>query len=130
VKRIQEKLKMTKSFALIGFALAAVGCSGAIRTAEPYRDDVAKVLESKNADVKACYDGVLKNDKTKSGQVTVKFTVEMKTGAFKDIKTDGPAELGACVSSALSGLVLTPGDANNGDATFVYEFTVGEPAKS
>lgn len=121
---------MTKSFALIGFALAAVGCSGAIRTAEPYRDDVAKVLESKNADVKACYDSILKSDKTKSGQVTVHFLVEAKTGAFKDVKTDGPAELGACVSSALSGLVLTPGDANNGDATFVYEFTVGEPAAS
>jgi hypothetical protein len=25
-------------------------------------------------------------------------------------------------------LVLTPGDANHGDATFVYEFTVGPPA--
>jgi len=130
VRRIQEKLMMTKSFALIGFALAAVGCSGAIRTAEPYRDDVAKVLESKNADVKACYDNVLKSDKTKSGQVTVHFKVEAETGAFKDIKADGPAELGACVSSALSGLVLTPGDANHGDATFVYEFTVGPPAAS
>jgi hypothetical protein len=25
---------------------------------------------------------------------------------------------------------LTPGDSNNGDATFVYEFTVGPPAAS
>ncbi len=124
---------MTKSFALIGFAFVAVtgmGCSGAIRTADPYRDDVAKVLESKNGDVKACYDNVLKGNKTASGKVTVHFGVEMKTGAFKDIKTDGPAELGTCVSTALSGLVLTPGDANNGDATFVYEFTVGAPAAS
>lgn len=124
---------MTKSFALIGFAFAAVtgmGCNGAIRTAEPYRDDVAKVLESKNGDVKACYDNVLKGNKTASGTVTVHFGVEMKTGAFKDIKTDGPAELGTCVSTALSGLVLNPGDANNGDATFVYEFSVGAPAAS
>ncbi|HEY6080726.1 MAG TPA: hypothetical protein VIW29_18050 [Polyangiaceae bacterium] len=130
MRRIQEKLMMTKSFALIGFALAAVGCGGAIRTAEPYRDDVAKVLESKNADVKACYDNVLKSDKTKSGQVTVHFKVEAETGAFKDITADGPPELGACVSSALSGLVLAPADVNNGDATFVYEFTVGPPAAS
>ena len=124
---------MMKSFVLIGFALAAVGsagCAGAIRTAEPYRDDVAKVLETKNGDVKACYDNALKTNKTLSGTVTVHFGVEMKTGAFKDIKTDGPPELSTCVSTALTGLVLTPGDANNGDATFVYEFTVGPPAAS
>jgi hypothetical protein len=122
---------MTKSFALIGFALAAItGCSGAIRTSGPYRDDVAKVLESKNGEVKACYDNILKGDKTASGTVTVKFTVEMKTGVFKSITTEGPPALGTCVSNALTGLVLVPGDANNGDATFVYEFGVGAPAAS
>ena len=121
---------MTKSFALIGFALAAVGCSGAIRTAEPYRDDVAKVLETKNADVKACYDNVLRGNKEAAGTVNVKFIVEAKTGAFKDIKTDGPAELGTCVSNALNGLTLPGPDDNNGDATFVYQFTVGAPAAS
>lgn len=121
---------MTKSFVLIGFALAAFGCSGAIRTAEPYRDDVAKVLESKNGDVTACYNEALKTNKELAGTVTVKFMVEMKTGTFKDIKTDGPPELGTCVSNALNGLVLTPGDANNGDATFTYQFTPGAPAAS
>ena len=124
---------MTKSFALIGFAFVAItgmGCGGAIRTADPYRDDVAATLATKNADVKACYDNALKTNKELSGKVTVHFGVEMKTGAFKDIKTDGPAELGTCVSTALTGLVLSPGDANNGDATFVYEFTVGPPAAS
>jgi hypothetical protein len=129
---------MTKSFALIGFALAAGflgACGGAVRTAEPYRDDVAKVLESKSSDVKLCYDGILKNKKDVSGKVTVHFTVEAKTGSFKDITTiaDGttaPPELGTCVTSALSGLVLTPADVNNGDATYVYEFTVGAPAAS
>ena len=87
---------MTKSFVLIGFAFAAItgtGCGGAIRTADPYRDDVAKTLATKNADVKACYDGVLKGNKTAAGTVTVKFMVEMKTGTFKDIKADGPDQL-------------------------------------
>ena len=126
---------MTKSFGLIGIALlalsaASAGCGGAVRTADPYRDDVAKVLATKNGDVKACYDNLLKGKKDLAGKVTVKFTVEMKTGAFKDVKTDGPAELGTCVSSAMTGLVLNPGDINNGDATFVYEFTVGPPAAS
>lgn len=124
---------MTKSFGLIGFALvalAATGCGGAVRIGDAYRDDVAKVVGSKDGDVKACYDNALKANKDLSGKVTVKFTVEMKTGTFKDVKTDGPAELGTCVSNALNGLVLTPGDSNNGDATFVYEFTVGAPAAS
>jgi hypothetical protein len=123
---------MTKSFGLIGLVLVAItgACGGAVRTAEPYRDDVAKVLATKNGDVKACYDNLLKGKKDLAGKVTVKFTVEMKTGAFKDVKTDGPPELGACVSSAMTGLVLSPGDINNGDATFEYEFTVGAPAAS
>jgi hypothetical protein len=123
---------MKKSFALIGFALVAMtGCSVAIRDADHYRDDVAKVLETKNADVKSCYDTILKTNKTAAGSVTVKFTVEHKTGVFKDIKTEGPAELGTCVSNALQGLTLAPpDDGHAGDATYTYEFTVGEPAKS
>ena len=133
MKGIRRNSKMTKSFALIGFAFVAVtgmGCSGAVRLGDAYRDDVAKTLATKNADVKACYDNALKTNKDLSGKVTVHFGVEMKTGAFKDIKTDGPPELGTCVSTALTGLALTPGDSNNGDATFVYEFTVGPPAAS
>ena len=125
---------MTKSFGLIGFALVAIitgtGCGGAVRIGDAYRDDVAKVVGSKNGDVKACYDNALKTNKDLAGKVTVKFTVEMKTGTFKDVKADGPPELGTCVSSALNGLVLDPGDSNNGDATFEYEFTVGAPAAS
>ena len=125
---------MTKSFALIGFVLAAVtgsGCSVAVRDANTYRDDVNKLLETKNGDVKACYDTLLKSNKELNGKVTVRFTVEHKTGAFKDIKTDGPAELGTCVSTALTGLTLSPpDDGHAGDATFVYDFTVGAPAAS
>ena len=125
---------MTKSFALIGFGLAAIitgtGCGGAVRIGDAYRDDVAKTLASKDGDVKACYDNALKTNKELSGTVTVHFGIEMKTGVFKDIKTDGPPELGTCVSNALNGLVLNPGDANNGDATFVYQFTVGAPPAS
>jgi hypothetical protein len=123
---------MTKSFGLIGFVLVAItGCSVAVRDADHYRDDVNKVLETKNGDVKACYDNLLKGKKDLAGNVTVHFAVEQKTGAFKDVKTDGPPELGTCVSSALNGLVLSPGDDGHaGDATFTYAFTVGPPAAS
>ena len=58
------------------------------------------------------------------------FIVEAKTGVFKDIKTDGPPELGTCVSNALNGLTLPEPDDNHGDATFSYQFTVGAPAAS
>ena len=119
---------MTKSFALIGLVLAAAGCH--VRSADFYRDDVAKVLETKNGDIKACYDNVLKGNKEAAGTVNVHFIVEAKTGVFKDIKTDGPAELGTCVSNALNGLTLPSPDDNNGDATFSYQFAVGAPAAS
>ncbi len=123
---------MTKSFVLIGFALAAMsGCSIAVRDAEHYRDDVNKVLESKSGDVTACYNEALKTNKDLTGAVTVKFTVEIKTGAFKDIKADGPPELSSCVTNALGGLMLAPpDDGHSGDATFVYQFTPGAPAAS
>lgn len=123
---------MTKSFVLIGFALAAMtGCSVAVRDAKTYDDDVSKLLATKSGDVKACYDTALKANKTLAGKVTVHFTVEYKTGTFKDIKTDGDATLGSCVSGALNGLVLQPpDDGHAGDATYVYEFTVGAPAAS
>ena len=98
---------MMKSFALIGFALAAMtGCSVMVRDAKMFDDDVSKVLATKNGDVKACYDTALQTNKTLAGKVTVHFTIEQKTGAFKDIKTDGDAGLGTCVSNALNGLVL------------------------
>jgi len=123
---------MTKSFVLIGFALAAMtGCSVAVRDAKTYDDDVRKVMETKSGDVKACYDTALKANKTLAGKVTVHFTVAQKTGAFTDIKTEGDAGLGTCVSNALNGLVLQPPDDGHvGDATYVYDFVVGEPAKS
>ena len=123
---------MTKSFVLIGFALAAMtGCSVAVRDANTYRDDVAKLMATKDGDVKACYDTALKANKALAGKVTVHFTVEHKTGVFKDVKTDGDATLGTCVSNALNGLVLQPpDDGHAGDATYVYEFVVGAPAAS
>lgn len=123
---------MMKSFALIGFALAATtGCSVMVRDAKMFDDDVSKVLATKNGDVKACYDTALKANKTLAGKVTVHFTIEQKTGAFKDVKTEGDAGLGTCVSNTLNGLVLAPPDDGHiGDATYVYEFNVGEPAKS
>lgn len=113
-------------------ALAAVGSTGcAVRTAEFYRDDVQKVLESKTSDIKTCYDAALVADKKIAGTVQVRFMVAEETGAIKDPKVQGeaPQPLQECVTKSLEGLVLTPPDNNPGDGTFTWEFSVGEPKK-
>lgn len=58
---------------------------------------------------------------------TLKFVVEKESGlisqaAINPAKTTAPFALGQCVLHAIDGLKLAPGDRNEGQATFVYEF--------
>lgn len=122
----------TIRLSLLSLSLGLVGCSFAARSPDMYRDDTRSVLETKNEQIKTCYDEVLKTNKDAQGKVTVKFTVAKDTGVFANVATDpagttAPAELSQCVLNALQGLALTPGDKSDGVATFVYEFTAGEP---
>jgi hypothetical protein len=117
---------------LLSFALLLGGCSFAARSPDMYRDDTRAVLETKNEQIKICYDEVLKGNKDAQGKVTVKFTVAKDTGAFSNVAVDpagttAPAELSTCVLNALQGLALTPGDKSEGQATFIYEFTAATP---
>jgi hypothetical protein len=98
-----------------------------------YRDDTAALLETKNADVKACYDEALKVDKEAQGRVTVRFLVEHDTGRIINVSADpagttAPEPLTKCVIDSLQGLALSPADKRDGDATYVYDFTVAPPA--
>jgi hypothetical protein len=116
------------SLASVGMLAALGGCSFAVRSPDMYRDDTAKVLASKSADIQACYDGILKGKPGTAGKATVKFNVEVKTGAFTDVAVDKanttvPDDVAACVTTAMAGLALAPADSNKGEATFVYEFT-------
>lgn len=109
-------------------ALGTAGCSFYARSAEMYRDDTQALLETKAADIKACYDNELKSNPNLTGRVTVHFIVEKETGKITNVApvpagTTADEKLTACVVSALDGLVLTPPDNNDGDATFVYDFT-------
>ena len=61
--------------ALLALTVGAVGCSFAARDANMYAQDTQKVLESRNAAIKTCYDQALKADSKVAGSVTVKFTV-------------------------------------------------------
>jgi hypothetical protein len=110
-------------------AASTIGCSFAARSPDMYRDDVRAVLETKNADVKACYDAVITADPQAVGNVTVRFDVMTETGQITNVMVDetnstAPQGVKDCVTNAITGLAIDPPDANMGKATFVYEFQI------
>jgi TonB family protein len=110
---------------LLGLTLASTGC--AARSAEMYRDDTRKLLESKQGAIQDCYNDVLKQERTAGGKVVVRFTVKSDTGVIADAKVDkaqstGSKGLGQCIVKAIEGLTLDPADERDGDATFTWEF--------
>lgn len=108
-------------------AMGSVGCSLEARTPDMYRKATRDVLETRTSDIKACYDGLLKSDKNTSGSVVISFKVAPETGVIGNVKVSGGSAgtgLQDCVSNALSGLKIDPPDANEGIATFTYEFDV------
>ena len=122
-----------KTLLLIAATSALVaGCSFAARNAEMYRDDTKAVLETKNNDIRACYDGVLKTKPGAQGKVTIKFNVETEAGKFTNVAVDkanttAPAEVADCVTKSINGLGVTPPDKREGEATFVWEFAAPAP---
>lgn len=115
---------------LTALGVGSVGCQFIARGPDQYRDDTAALLDQKSGDIKACYDGALKSNKSLQGNVRVKFLVEAETGIIKNAAVDpagttAPQELTDCVVNSIQGLALDPADARDGDATFVWEFTVG-----
>lgn len=114
--------------ALVAVSALTLGCTFYARSPQQYRDDTAKVLDAKSAEINSCYDTVLKTTPAAAGKVTVVFTVEEKTGKIADAKPDparttAPQPLIDCVVNAINGLMLQPPDQRKGDATFEYDFT-------
>lgn len=118
---------------VLGIVAAGItGCSFAARSPDMYRDDTQALLETKSGQIKTCYDEALKATKDAQGRVTVKMLVQHDTGAVTNVAADpagttAPEALTKCVVDSLQGLVLAPPDKRDGDASFVYEFTVGAP---
>jgi hypothetical protein len=111
---------------LVSLATLA-GCSFAARSPESYRDDVKAVLETKNVEIRACYDGVLKGTPGVAGKVTVKFDVADDTGKISNVQVDkapttAPDAVAQCVANSVNGLEIKPPDARLGQGTWVYEF--------
>jgi hypothetical protein len=114
---------------LLSLAMASVGCSFMARDPEQYRDDTRALLETRNPQVKQCYDDALRQDPALAGQVAVQFTVQPETGKITNPavvpgRTTAPEPLGQCVVQAIDGIALQPPDEREGQATFVYEFQV------
>lgn len=106
---------------------AAAGCSFHARDADSYRKATRDLLETRNPDIKGCYDAELKQDPKASGTVVVNFLVEKKTGKVLAARVDeaassAPPGLRQCVVNALDGLALEPPDERDGEATFQWEF--------
>lgn len=121
-----------KTSILVATALAvsslATGC--AYRDAKMFVDDTGKALATRNNEIKACYDGVLKGTPTAGGRVTVKFEVETEEGKLVNIAVDkagttAPDAVADCVKKNIDGLKISPPDKKKGDATWVYEFSAG-----
>jgi hypothetical protein len=113
---------------LVIACVVLAGCAVGARSPDAYRDDTKKVLDTKNADIRACYDQVLKEDPSAHGTVTVKFDVETDQGAIGNVSVDAthttaPAPVAECVTKSLPGLTIAPPDARTGAATWVYEFS-------
>lgn len=127
-----------KSALLISASLAAlVGCGVAARSPEGYRDETRAILETKNNDIRACYDAVLKGTPGAAGKVTVKFDVpadgEEDAGKVSNVTIDkpnttAPDGVADCVAKTITGAgPLNPADKRKGEASFSYEFTAPPP---
>lgn len=124
--------RVIKTTVLAG-AVALSGCSFHARSAEDYRDATQALLETRNPQIKQCYDDALKGQPGLQGTVAITFTVESETGNIINAAADpggtnAPEALSQCVLTAVQGLTLNPPDKRDGLATFVYQFQVAAPA--
>jgi hypothetical protein len=121
----------TRHLLVLSVVLSA--CSFAARSPEMYRDDTGRALASKQDEIRACYDTVLKDTPGAQGTVTVKFDVETEQGKISNVtvdkaKTTAPDPVSSCVTKSIEGLSITPPDARKGAGMWVYEFSAPPPA--
>ena len=120
-------------FGLCLLSLAAVGCGGAIRVGDAYRDDTAKLITAQaNPRIHDCFDGMVKTTpgpKSLQGTTTVHCTVSKDSGLITNPtvvpeSTTAQPPVAQCVVASLQGLKLDPPDNVDGDATYTWEFVV------
>jgi len=113
--------------------MAAIGCGGAIRVGDAYRDDTMKLVAAQaNPKIHDCFDGIVKSTPGPAalqGSTTVRFVVAKETGiitgaAIVPGSTTTQDPVNQCVLASLQGLKLDPPDGVDGDATFTWQFVV------
>lgn len=127
---------MNKTIKLTGLTLAllsATACGGYTRTPEQWTEDTRQMLEAQNEFIKSCYNRELKGNPKLEGNVTVKFLVENGSGRVKRVKLDDSGTTAGdpvrkCVMENIKDLRIKPPDANDGRATFTWEFKATIPA--
>lgn len=120
--------------ALVLAVAASSACTFYARDVDTYRADTRTVLETRNAKIKECYDRALETNETVAGKTTINFIVEKKTGTMMNVQLDesstAPDDLNQCIVNSMEGLVLDPADQREGQATFTWQFKVGQPRSS
>ncbi|PRP96951.1 AgmX/PglI C-terminal domain-containing protein [Enhygromyxa salina] len=117
------------SAALVALTLACSACSYIARDAASYERDTSALLDTRDAQLRSCYDAALVRNPNLVGKLTVTFTVEQKTGELTELTWDRNRStvdelLATCVLTALDGLELAEPDRRDAEATFSYSFRV------
>ncbi|HKP56453.1 MAG TPA: AgmX/PglI C-terminal domain-containing protein [Polyangiales bacterium] len=115
----------TRWIVIATLCLAATAC--AVRDGAMYRDDTRKLLETKQSELRQCYDAELQKDPKAGGKVVVSFTIQKDTGVLinpkiDDLQSTPNRTLRRCVVDSLKGLTLEPADERDGEGTFTWQF--------
>jgi hypothetical protein len=133
---------MNKTFLIAASLCVATGCSGgfAVRDAGMFVKDTTPIIHTKDADILACYDGVLKGSPGAGGKVTVHWEIpkadDPGAGTLTKVTVDpagttAPPEVAQCVTKNLEGIgTLNPKDQNPGQGTGSWEFNAPPPPRS
>ena len=118
------------ALALVG-ALVCPACSFMARDTPTYERDTSALLDTREAELRACYDAALVRNPSLAGKLTLTFKVEKQTGKFTQLSWDRNRTtvdelLATCVMTALDGLQLAEPDRRDGEATFSYSFRVSQ----
>ncbi len=118
---------------LAALALFATACGGYTRTPEQWTEDTRQMLDAQSEFIRTCYNRELKQNPKLEGNVTVKFLVENGSGRVKRVKIDDSGTTAGdpvrkCVMENIKDLRIKPPDANDGRATFTWEFKATIPA--
>ena len=94
----------------LSFVVAASAACGGAGTGKGLRTDVTKQMSTIETPVASCYKEALTRSRKTAGTVVLSFSIEPKTGKFKDAavatSTLGDPALEKCVVSEVSKLTL------------------------